>query len=439
MKQHKIISVIENSIAWEMKVQPGDILISINGQEIYDIMDYRFYMNDESILVEILKPDGEIWELEIEKEFCEEIGLVFDPVAVGEERHCANNCIFCFVDQQPPGLRETLYVKDDDPYQSFSQGNYITLTNLERGDIDQILKYKLSPMRISVHAGDMNLRRMMMGSIRAGYLFKILERFCEAGIDMHFQVVLCKGINDGAQLDKTIERLLTLGNRAKSLAIVPVGLTKYREGLFPLEGFDANTAKEVIARVKSWQEKLCKNASRFVFLADEWYVLADEPLPTYDEYEDFPQLDNGVGMMVLFQTQFLKVLFENQKAKGDSFNIGIVTGVAAGKFVQNLASRFMNIFPCFAIRVHVIQNDFYGLGVTVSGLLTGIDIISQLHEKCHDLDVLFIPGNAFRTNSDEMLCGTNIDDISANLGVAVIKGSNDGGEFCRQMINITKR
>jgi len=442
MKQHKIISTSKNSIAWEMKVEPGDILLSIDGQEIKDILDYRFLIADESIIVELQKPNGEIWELEIEKDSDDDLGLFFSPESMGEDRRCANACIFCFVDQQPPGLRESLYVKDDDPYQSFALGNYITLTNLESEDIDQIIKYRLSPMRISVHAGDMSLRRMMMGSIRAGYLFKILERFLEAGIDMHFQVVLCKGINDEAQLDNTIERLLALGDRAQSLAVVPVGLTQYREGLYPLERFTPDDARAVIVQVEGWQSRLLKERGcRFVFLADEWYVLAGVQVPVYDEYEGFPQLDNGVGMMALFETEFLSALkkigsscMRRVGIQPPSQAVGLVTGQAAEAFMGKLATKFTQTYPDTAITIHAIQNDFYGSEITVSGLLTGQDIINQLKEKCEGLDILFLPGNAFRSGSDEMLCGTTLGDISKALGVNAIKGSADGGEFCEQLI-----
>ncbi|MCL2361715.1 MAG: DUF512 domain-containing protein [Defluviitaleaceae bacterium] len=437
MKQHKIISVSEDSIAWEMNVETGDILLSVNGQEIKDILDYRWLMAEENILVEIQKPDGEIWEFEIEKDSDEGLGLVFPPGSMGEDRRCANNCIFCFIDQQPPGLRESLYVKDDDPYQSFAMGNYITLTNLEPEDVDQIIKHRLSPMRVSVHAGDMNLRRMMMGSMRAGYLFKILERFCKADIDMHFQVVLCRGINDGKHLDTTIERLANLGKNAKSLAIVPVGLTRYRDGLYPLEGFTGEDAVKIIAQVGDWQYRLCsERGSKFVYLADEWYVLAGKDVPYYGDYDDFPQLDNGVGMMAHFHNEFISTLEEILVTIQSTMapkRVGIVTGVAAGTFMRSLAKDYKRKFSNFAMDIHVIQNDFYGPGVTVSGLLTGKDIINQLTGKCVGLDTLFIPGNAFRIGTKDMLCGATLDEVSQALGVEAVIGSTDGGEFCRQL------
>ena len=449
MKKHEIISVVNGSIAQEIGLETGDCLLALNGQEVGHILDYRWLMAEEMLLVEAEKPDGEVWEIEIEKDSGEDLGLTFAPGSMGEDRRCVNACVFCFVDQQPPGLRESLYVKDDDFYQSFALGNYITLTNLEDGDIQRIIKYRLSPLRISVHAGDMSLRCMMMRTVRAGYLFKLLERFCDAGIDMHFQVVLCKGINDGGQLDTTIERLLPLGDRARSLAVVPVGLTRFRDGLYPLTAFTAEDAADVIAQVEGWQRQLCeKLGRRFVFLADEWYVLAGRSLPGYDVYEDFPQLDNGVGMMALFREGFLRRAmgeiscgFEMEVSAGvskgsNSVQVGIVTGQAAGVFMSELLRCFVGFFPNISSRIHVIANDFYGPGVTVSGLITGCDIIKQLEGHCQGLDVLFVPGNAFRAGSDEMLCGATLDELAKVLGVSVVKGSGDGGEFCGQLLGL---
>jgi len=437
MKKHEIISVSNNSIAQEMELQPGDFLLSINGQEITNLLDYRWLVAEESLLVEAQKPDGEIWELEIEKESGEDLGLTFARGSMGEDRRCVNACIFCFVEQQPPGLRQSLYIKDDDFYQSFTLGNYITLTNLSQGDIAQIIKHRLSPMRISVHAMDMALRQEMMGSPKAGELVGVLHRLANAGIEMHFQVVLCKGINDGEQLDYTIERLAELGKQARSLAVVPVGLTRHRDGLYPLEPFSPEDAARVITQVEGQQAKLRQErGGGFVFLADEWYVLAGRELPRHDTYEDFPQLDNGVGMMAHFKAEFLQGLTIG--AAGSRLSLpqaraGIVTGNAAGKFMHSLTKQFSQAFPSISIEIYIIRNDFYGEGVTVSGLLTGCDIISQLKGRCKGLDVLFIPENAFRAGTEDMLCGTTLSEVAEALGVAVLKGSAHGGEFCRQL------
>ena len=438
MKKHKIQSVIPGSIAQEMELVPGDYLLSINGQVIKDMLDFRWLMAEECLLVEVEKPNGEIWELEIEKDSGEDLGLVFAPGTMGEDKRCKNACIFCFVDQQPPGLRESLYVKDDDFYQSFAVGNYVTLTNLNDEDIGQIIRYRLSPMRISVHAADMELRQRMMKNAQAGKLFTVLKKLCETGIDMHFQIVLCKGLNDGAQLDYTIARLHALGQRARSLAVVPVGLTRYRERLYPLEAFTPPDAAAVINQVKGWQARLLKKCGkRFVFLADEWYVLAGKALPGYDDYEDFPQLDNGVGMMALFEDDFTQAINMCKHSISlcslVSVHVGIVTGRAAGDFMRKLSRLFSESFPNIAIDIHVIDNIFYGPGVTVSGLITGKDIICQMSGRCNGLAVLFVPENAFRAESDDMLCGTTLEELSKALGVDTIKGSGNGEVFCKQL------
>ena len=436
MKKHKIISVMPGSIAREMELAAGDMLLTINGQEVLDMLDYRWLTADESLLVEIEKPCGEIWELEIETDGESDLGLTFEHGSMGEDKRCVNACIFCFVDQQPPGLRESLYVKDDDFYQSFAMGNYITLTNLDGSDIRQIIKHRLSPLRVSVHAADMELRQRMMGSPAAAGLFTALEELSRAGVDMHFQAVLCKGVNDGPALDHTIQRLMSLGESAKSLAVVPVGLTRYRDGLYPLEAFSRSDAVDVISQVEKWQTRcLAETGSRFVFLADEWYVLAGKPLPGYDAYEAFPQLDNGVGMMALFEHEFRTALAEKGMTSClfAGKKIGIVTGKAAAEFMTKLSRLFMESFPDVTIDIHAVTNDFYGHGVTVSGLITGRDIIGQLRGQCGGLSVLFVPENAFRAGTEDMLCGTTLKGLTEALGTGVVIGSSDGGEFCRQL------
>jgi len=449
MKKHKIISVAPGSIAWEMELEAGDYLLSINGQEVKDMLDYRWFTAEEYLALETEKPGGEVWEIDIEKDGGEDLGITFAPGSMGEDRRCKNTCIFCFIDQQPPGLRGSLYVKDDDFYQSFAVGNYITLTNLSDDDIAQIIKYRLSPMRVSVHAGDMGIRQQMMGSVRAGKLMEVLKKLTDAGIYMHFQAVLCKGINDGPMLDYTIERLLAFGERALSLAIVPVGLTRYREGLYPLTAFSRQDAGVVIDQVEKWQARCIEKIGRcFVFLADEWYVLAGRELPGYDSYEDFPQLDNGVGMMTLFYEDFSRALAEAASSRPrmspqsastglpplqKGFRIGIATGKAAGAFMERLSRLYTQSFPDTTVDIHVITNDFYGPDVTVSGLLTGQDIIRQLKGRLSGQDVLFIPENAFRSQTEDMLDGVTLTDISQALGVKAIKGSQNGEDFCRQL------
>jgi putative radical SAM enzyme (TIGR03279 family) len=392
--KHTITQVEPNSIADELGIVPGDILLRLNGKPVQDVLDFRFFCASEELLIEIEKPGGEIWELEIEKDEQEELGLSFDNALMDKPTSCQNKCIFCFIDQNPKGMRESLYFKDDDIRLSFFTGNYVTLTNTALHEIDRIASYHLSPLKISIHATDLDLRKRMMGA--ACPLFEYLKKLNDAGITLHFQIVLCKGINDGMQLDKTIGALLALQPGATSLSVVPAGLTQYRDGLFPLESFTADEASQVIKQVTVWQEKCFKaKKNRFVFCADEWYLLAGIPLPEYKYYEDFPQLENGVGMMALFEKDFNDTLSEiGHSSMG--YKTGIVTGQAAAGFMRKLIEPFL-----LEITIYEIKNKFYGPGITVSGLLTGGDIINQIKGKI-DVDVLFVPQNAFKSNETIM-------------------------------------
>ena len=454
MVKHEISNVLKDSIAAEMGIARGDFLLSINGEPVKDVLDYRFRVDDEKLVVTVEKSGGDIWELDIEKDADEDLGLTFKHALMSHEKRCGNHCVFCFVDQQPQGLRPSLYVKDDDPRLSFLLGNYVTLTNLSQGEIERLAGYHLSPLCISVHAADLDVRERMMGTKKARNLFDGLAAFYEAGIDMHFQVVLCKGLNDGEQLDYTVEKLLTFAPRAKSLSVVPSGLTKHREGLFPLSPWTKDEARAVIAQAG-------KYPPGFVYLSDEWYVLADMPLPDYAHYGDFPQLDSGVGGMRLFEREFcralaqlrrpcagkrahgcvdrwlLKLACRNRRPANAPVNLAIATGVAAGDFMQGLVTRFMARFPHVKITVHVIKNEFFGPTVTVSGLLTGQDVAAQLTGNLAGLDAVFLPENAFRSGVKRrvMLDGVTKEALEKALGVPIKIGSAQGGQFCAQLLN----
>jgi putative radical SAM enzyme (TIGR03279 family) len=452
--RHEIIGVAAESIAYESGIEPGDVLLRINGAKIKDVLDYRFAVCAEELTLEIEKAAqpplnrGEIWELEIEKDADEDLGIFFKHALMSAKRRCANNCVFCFVAQQPPGLRRSLYIRDDDIRLSFLHGNYVTLTNLSHAEIKRIASYHLSPLRISVHAADLNLRARMMNSKNAANLFDALEIFANAGIKMHFQIVLCKNINDGEFLSQTIAALAAQKG-AESLAVVPAGITRHRENLFPLEPFTPADAKKILAQINAAPRK------SFVFAADEWYIIAGEPLPPYDFYRDFPQLDNGVGMMRLFEREFFSgdekfsgrcpryiceanvlphELFLEKKfdKKTDMKRIGIVTGFAAEAFMRGLAREFEKTHPHVRITVYAVKNNFFGENITVSGLLTCADIIAQLKGKT-DAQILFLPQNAFRANTETMLDGTTRKNLAAALGVPVKIGSTHGGEFFKQL------
>jgi len=457
--KHQISSIQKNSIAWEMGITCGDFLLSINGEEVRDVLDYRFRINEEKLLVEIEKPDGEIWELDIEKDPDEDLGIEFKQSLMSHTKRCGNKCVFCFVDQQPKGLRPSLYIKDDDPRLSFLLGNYVTLTNLSGEEVKRLAGYHLSPLRISVHAADLDLREKMMGTSKARNLFDALEVFNQAGVEMHFQIVLCKGLNDGAHLTYTIEKLMGIKHGAKSLAIVPAGLTRHRKGLFPLEAFNKEEAREVINVINS--------AAPFVFLSDEWYILAGLAMPEYSHYGNFPQLDNGVGVLRLFEHEFaaginsatginhtitclrkqktmsffdkilLKLICRKKQLPAPQ-NIAIVTGTAATGFMQSIADKFIKKHPFVKIAIHTIQNEFFGSSVTVSGLMTGNDIIKQLKGKLDNTDVVFLPENAFRTGDKQkiMLDGITRAELEKKLGVTVKIGSTNGKEFYKQLLYI---
>jgi len=446
--KHEISNIVKNSIAAELGITCGDFLLSINGEAVRDILDYRFRIQDESLLVEVEKPDGELWELDIEKDPDEDLGIEFKLSLMSHTKRCGNHCVFCFVDQQPKGLRPSLYIKDDDPRLSFLLGNYVTLTNLGEDEVKRLAGYHLSPLRISVHAADLDVREKIMGTSKARNLFDALEVFSQAGIEMHFQIVLCKGLNDGAQLDYTIDKLMGL-NGAKSLAIVPAGLTKHREELFPLEPFTKEDAQAVILQVEKWQAN-----ENFVFLSDEWYILAEVPLPKYKHYGEFPQLDNGVGVLRLFEREFVKRLARDSKKlpanaldrlllklilrkSSRPVNIGIVTGTAAGGFMRSITVRFMEKYPFAKISVYEIKNEFFGTSVTVSGLLTGQDVMKQLKGKLGNTDVIFLPENAFRSGVKEkiMLDGVTKQELEQKLGVRVKIGSTNGVKFCGELIS----
>ena len=414
MRRHKITAITPESIGESLEIEAGDFLLEIDGQAIGDVFDYRMAVQSEVLTVLVEKgADGELWELDIEKDEDEDLGLIFETPLMDAVRTCQNKCIFCFVEQQPPGLRDSLYVKDDDVRMSFLHGNYVTLTNVTEGEIKRITRYHLSPLRISVHTTDGALRCRMMGNKKAGRLLSVLERFNQAGIEMHFQAVICKGFNDGEKLDETIKGLLALRPGAASLAVVPAGLTRHRAGLAPLEGFTAADANAVITQVENRQKK-CRQqyGTAFVFAADEWYVLAGRAVPDFEAYEDFPQLDNGVGVMALFARGGLQSL-------GGYQSVGLVTGTAAYGFMCGLARAYEKKHPAVRVQVFEVVNDFFGHSVTVSGLLTGGDVIAQMQGKCGGLEVLFLPENAFRAETEVMLDGTTRGELEAALGVAV--------------------
>ncbi|MBQ4347370.1 MAG: DUF512 domain-containing protein [Firmicutes bacterium] len=425
-----IKGILPGSIAEELEILPGEELLSINGEKIRDIIDYRYLIADEYLELLIKTSDGEEYIAEVEKEAEEDLGLIFENGLMDEARGCRNKCVFCFIDQLPRGMRETLYFKDDDSRLSFLQGNYVTLTNMSDEEIKRLAFYHLSPINISVHSTDSVLRRKMLNNKNAGELMPRLKILSEAGIDLNFQIVLCRGVNDGEALLRSIDELFELGEHARSLSVVPAGLTKYREGLFPLSPFDKEESAEIIRLIeKKQQEFKSKRGSAFVFAADEFYISGELPIPPCEAYEDFPQLENGVGMLALLKEEFEEALFNAKKEKnpfeGKGRIVSLATGIAAADHIKDLCEKAQESFPGLKINVYPIKNDFFGHKITVSGLLTGGDIIAQLSEK--ELgDKLLLPGNLLRSGEHTLLDDVTIEDIEKALNIKI--SITDGGK-----------
>ncbi len=420
MKKHEhIVRRVEpGSIADELGIEAGDRLLAINGNEIEDIFDYQFYVEDEEILLLVEKPDGEEWELEIEKDADEQLGIEFGSGLMDEYRSCRNKCIFCFIDQMPEGMRDTLYFKDDDSRLSFLQGNYVTLTNMSDHDIDRIIRYRLEPINISFQTTNPELRCRMLHNRFAGDALKKVDQLFQGGIEMNGQIVLCKGINDGEELERSIRDLSGYLPLLKSVSVVPVGLTRYREGLYPLEPFTKEDARQVLSVIHRWQEKLYdKYGLHFIHAGDEWYLLAEEEIPEEERYDGYLQLENGVGMLRLLQNEFEEG-YRGLEGSNQARKISVATGRLAYPYLCEFAGRIREKYPNLEIRVYAVRNDFFGERITVSGLVTAQDLIAQL--KGEDLGSrLLIPCSMLKADEDVFLDDYTVKEVSEALQVPV--------------------
>ena len=433
-KGHLIQAVEEGGIAEEMGIEPGDRLLEINGETVEDIFDYQYMIEEEYVEVLIAKPSGEEWLLEIDKDYEEDLGVTFDNGLMDDYRSCTNKCIFCFIDQMPKGMRETLYFKDDDSRLSFLQGNYVTLTNMSEKDVDRIIKYHLSPINISFQTTNPELRCRMLHNRFAGESLKKVDRFYEAGIQMNGQIVLCKGFNDGEELERSIRDLTKYLPHLQSVSVVPVGLSRFREGLEPLEPFTREDARRMLEQIHRWQEKLYPEYGlHFVHASDEWYILAGEELPREESYDGYMQLENGVGMIRLMLEEFEDALarleepeaLDNRILKG---TYSSVTGQIAYPYIRRMADRLMERFPEVKIQVFPIRNDFFGERITVAGLLTGQDIIAQL--KGRDLgEILYLPENILRSGERVLLDDITVEDLAGALQVKTDIVKSSGYDF----------
>lgn len=434
--KHIIKTVQPGSIAEELEIEPGDELISVNDQEIEDVFDYHYLVNDDYLTVLIRKTNGEEWELEIEKDYEEDLGIEFDNGLMDEYRSCRNNCIFCFIDQMPPGMRETLYFKDDDSRLSFLQGNYVTLTNMSDHDIDRIIKYHLGPINISFQTTNPELRCKMLHNRFAGDIFPKVQRLYEAGIEMNGQIVLCKGVNDGEELERSIRDLSQYLPHLRSVSIVPVGLSKYRDGLYPLEPFAKEDAENVLERVHRWQKKLyAAYGLHFIHCSDEWYILAEQPMPPEEQYDGYLQLENGVGMLRLLNTEVQEAV---QAMEGNDTvrHFSVATGKLAAPYIEKILSYVQEKFPNIQGTVYAIRNDFFGPMITVSGLITGQDLIAQLKDQ--ELgERLLIPCNMLRAGENVFLDDITVEEAEEALQIKITVVNEDGASFVHAVVDDT--
>ncbi len=413
------VSFIEpGGIAEEVGIEPGDVIIAVNGQPLQDLIDFRYLCAEESIELEVVKTSGEIWTVEIEKNIDEDLGLAFAGATFDRIRSCVNKCIFCFVDQMPPGMRQSLYIKDDDYRLSFLQGNFVTLTNLTSVDIDRILQLRLSPLYVSVHTTNFELRRQMMGGKLSGNIMDQLSKLAAGGISYHTQVVLCPGYNDGPEIERTINDLAALWPATLSIAIVPVGLTKARGNLPDLRMITFAEARGIIEQVRPYQEKFQKQyGEALVYLADELYLQAGVEMPPAEHYAGFPQLENGVGLTRLFYDSFNEEAACLPATIASPKKIFLVTGLSGGRVLAPIARRLSKVHN-LTVTVKAIPNSFFGNRVTVAGLLTGRDVLAGLKGQAA-VDLVLLPSVMCKRDEQVFLDGMTPGELSALLGVRV--------------------
>lgn len=439
MATHVIDRIVSGSIAEELGIESGDTLVSVNGESVCDIFDYHYLCNEEYLTVEIRKKNGEEIQCDIEKEYEEDIGIEFENGLMDEYKSCNNHCVFCFIDQMPQGMRETLYFKDDDSRLSFLQGNYVTLTNMSEDDVNRIIKYKMGPINISVQTMNPKLRVRMLKNKYAGEALKKIDQFYEAGIPINGQVVLCKGMNDGKELDYTIRKLMAYMPVMESLSIVPVGLSKFRKGLQFLEPFTKQDAIAFLEMVHKYQAiAMEKYHTHFVHASDEWYLLAEQELPNEENYDGYSQLENGVGMLRLLieeakeeisQIKGPKKIFSKEKLR----TVTIATGALPAPILQEIANQVCAKREQLTVNVLAIRNDFFGEMITVSGLITGQDLIKQLKERDNG-DEILIPTNMLRTGEEVFLDDVTLSEVRAAINVPITVVDSSGQDLVKAIL-----
>lgn len=430
MSTASVLRVESGSIAEEIGIEPGDKLLTVNGHEVRDILEYRYLISEYEVELEIEKTDGSIDCVVVENDY-EDLGIEFSSGLIDDAQSCRNKCIFCFIDQLPKGMRETVYFKDDDTRLSFLQGNYVTLTNMNDSEIDRMIKMRVSPINISVHTTNPKLREKMLSNRFAGRVYEIMKKFADNNIYMNCQIVLCPEINDGEELDRSITDMEKLYPYVNSIAVVPVGLTRYREGLYPLRQFTNEECAEVIKQVEAHQQRIYKkHGTRLVYLSDEFYLNAKIPVPKPEEYEGFPQMDNGVGLVASMKEE-IEAAVKMIRNKNNTRSVMMATGEMAYPFIVEM-SALVSEYSGIRIDVYAVKNDFFGGGVNVAGLVCGGDIINQLKDKpiC---DVLAMPSVMLRDGERVFLDDTTVDDIESSLGMKTVFIDNDGYDFVEKL------
>ena len=435
-KVHVIQETEPGSIAEELGLEPGDAILEINGQPIEDVFDYRLMCQEEYLELLVRGADGDEAIFEVEKDDDEDLGIVFENGLMDDYRSCRNKCMFCFIDQMPPGMRETLYFKDDDSRLSFLQGNYVTLTNMSESDLNRIIRYRMEPINISVHTMNPELRCRMLHNRFAGDALKKIDTLYEAGIEMNGQIVLCPGINDGEELDATIRALSCYLPVMQSLSVVPVGLTRYREGLYPLQPVSKECAAQTIDIIEKWQQKIYKEFGfHFVHASDEFYILAERELPEEERYDGYLQLDNGVGSVRLLCDEFTQALAE-EEGSTETREISLATGRLAAPYLERLIRQMNEKFPHVRVHLYPIRNVFFGEEITVVGLITGQDLTAQLKEQTLGEELL-ISVHMLRSGENVFLDDITTDDVCEQLRVPLRVVKPGGQELLDALLGRT--
>ncbi len=434
----KVIVMVDKGYGKKAGIEVGDILLKVNDKEVVDVFDYRYLIQEKNVKVTVKKgKDDSIVDYQIKKGEFDDLDIYFESGLMDNQKFCKNKCIFCFIDQLPKGMRETLYFKDDDSRLSFLTGNYVTLTNMKEEELDRIIFYHLSPINVSVHTTNLELRTEMLKNKNATKVLDYIKKIVDAGIQLNFQIVLVRDVNDGDELDKTISDLGEFLPQAQSLSIVPVGITKFRDGLYDMKPLDKEYANECIDKVEKWQ-KIFKEKfdTSFVFISDEFYVLAERNIPEYDSYEDFPQIENGVGMMALLEYDTLDALDNGDyKEKSHYEKTAIITGELSYNLICDLVSKIKGKYSKIDVDVIKVKNNFFGETITVSGLLTGADIIGTIKSTSNQYDKVILPKNCLRDGEIVFLDDLTTNDVEEQIGTRVVAISEtDGYSFVDEIL-----